>query len=179
MIPSSLAMKPREVLARKVFGGSGTESVEAFPIWKPVLPPANAPEQNLFAIASGATLTIPVELPLDSMVRLLWGRFSAFVRVANRYWSSLSQTNVDDVEDLREDVDYLRWLEMRLVLDSAAGTEVIDWTPVSTLQGADEFGRVRLPYLLGRQATVTVELRNTLDQTLYVSGFLHGWRIKL
>lgn len=179
MIPSSLGLKPREVLARKVFGGSGTGTVEAFPLWKPVLPATARPEQNLFAIASGASVSLPVELPLDSMVRLLWGRFSAFVQVAGRYWSSLSQANVDDVEDLREDVDYLRWLEIRMVLDSAAGTEIIEWTPLSTLQGADEFGRVRLPYLLGRQATVTVELRNTLDQTLYVSGFLHGWRIKL
>jgi hypothetical protein len=179
MITSTLAMKPRDVLARKIFGGSPTGTVEAFPLWKPVLPPANRPDQNLFAIASGAEVSLTVELPVDSMVRLLWGRFSAFIRSANRYWSSLSQANVDDVEDLREDNDYLRWLEIRLVLNSAAGVETIEWTPLSTLQGADEFGRVRLPYLLGRQATVTVELRNTLDQTLYVAGFLHGWRIKL
>ena len=70
MIPSSLGLKPREVLARKVFGGSGTGTVEAFPLWKPVLPATARPEQNLFAIASGATpvsythLTLPTIYPV-------------------------------------------------------------------------------------------------------------------
>ena len=173
-----LAIKPREVLRKRTFGGISVSEMEAFPMWKVVLPANANPTDTEFKIAAGSVLTIPLEFPVDSMIRFLWGRFLATVVDSGARWSTLCHTPAD-TEDLREDNDFLRWLDIRLVLDSAAGVEIIEWTPLALLQGADEFGRVRLPYLLGKQATVTVELRNRFTSDMYVSGYLHGWRIKL
>lgn len=175
----TLDLSPRQVLGQRVFGGQSVPRAEAFPFWKPILPPYAKPLDSTFTIAAGAELDFHLEFPIDSMVRLLWSRFTACEIVGGRAWDSLSHAVIDDVEDIREGMDFLRWLDMKLVIDSAAGVEIMDYTPISVLHGNDEFGRVRLPYLVGKQAQITLSVRNRYSALLEVAGFVHGWRIKL
>lgn len=175
----NLLATPRQVFRSRNFGGRNLPRPEAFPIWKTLLPTSAKDTDSSFIVGAGRTEDVVVEFQPDSFVRMLWPRFSICEQVGGRWWDSLSRDNLDDVEDIREGCDFGRWVDLQIVVNSANGLEMIPFTPVSNIHGANEFGRVRLPYLLGKEAMVTYSVRNRYSAPLLVAAFVHGWRIML
>lgn len=177
---------PKANLLRLRNGDNGVSAIDkpdASPWWKLLLPPQAGPHDQFFGIAPGAEVSIYCECPTDSMIRFLWTRSvvaRAIPSVPKRYF--LSATSVledDDIDEERNTWDYLGDISMRIVFDSLDSKVVMDWTPLDLIQGNDEFGRVVMPSLTPKTSVISFQFRNTVQQVLYVSTMLHGWRIRL
>lgn len=177
------AQIPKTNLLRLRNGDTGVSAIsrpDASPWWKMLLLPTSGPTDQFFQINAGQELSIYCQCPTDSMIRFLWNRFNVSRKSGNQYFLSRTATlEDDDIDDDRASWDYLGDISIRVVFDSLDSRVLMDWTPLSLIQGNNEFGRVRFPMLTPKSSVITFQFRNTSNETKYVSGYVHGWRIRL